>query len=60
MKEIMDMTIDHTRMVAEWKETKYLVVSSSFFMISAAYGFYKDLYFLSLVYFITSLISINF
>jgi len=56
----MDMTIDHTRMVAEWKETKYLVVSSSFFMISAAYGFYKDLYFLSLVYFITSLISINF
>ena len=60
MKEIMDMTVDHTRIVAEWKETKYLVISSSFFMISAIYGFYKDLYFLSCVLFFTSLISINF
>ena len=29
MKEIMDMTIDDNKIVAEWKETKYIVLSSS-------------------------------
>jgi hypothetical protein len=60
MKEMLDMTVDHTRIVAEWKETKYIVVSSSFFMVPAIYGLYNNLYFLSLISFVISLISINF
>jgi hypothetical protein len=59
IKEIMDMTVDNTRIVAEWKETKYLVLSSSLFMAPAIYGFYNNLYFLSLVLVFTSGISIN-
>ena len=54
------MTIDNNRVVAEWKETKYIVVSSSFFMIPAVYGFYNNLYVLPLILFITSLVSMNF
>jgi hypothetical protein len=59
MNEIIDMTIDHNRIVAEWKESKYIVVSSSFFMVPAVYGYYNNLYLLPLVLFITSSISIN-
>ena len=60
MKEILDMTIDHNRIVAEWKETKYIVVSSSFFMVPVVYGFYNNLYVLPFVLFIASSISMNF
>jgi hypothetical protein len=59
MKKIMDMTVDHNRIVAEWKETKYVVVSSSLFMVPAIYGLYNNLYLLPLVLFIASSISIN-
>ena len=60
MKEMIDMTIDNNRMVAEWKETKYLVVSSSFFMVPAIYGFYNNLYLLPCVLLLTTLFSMNF
>jgi hypothetical protein len=60
MKEIMDMTIDDNRIVAEWKETKYIVLSSSLFMIPAIYGYYHNLYFLPFALFIASLISMNY
>jgi hypothetical protein len=59
MNEIMDMTIDDNRIVAEWKETKYIVLSSSLFMAPAIYGYYHNLYFLPLVLFFASGISIN-
>ena len=59
MQEIMDMTIDNNKMVAEWKETKYIVVSSSLFMAPAIYGFYNNLYLLPFVLFAASSISIN-
>ena len=60
MQEIMDMTIDNNKMVAEWKETKYIVLSSSFFMAPAVYGFYNNLYFLPFVLLLTTLFSMNF
>ena len=53
------MTVDDNKIVAEWKETKYIVVSSSFFMAPAVYGFYYNLYFLPVVLFFASSISIN-
>jgi hypothetical protein len=60
MKEIMDMTIDHTRIVAEWKESKYIVLSSSFFMAPAIYGFYNNLYLLPVVLVLTTFFSMNY
>jgi hypothetical protein len=60
MNEILDMTIDNNRMVAEWKETKYLVVSSSFFMVPAIYGFYNNLYVLPFVLLLTTFFSMNY
>lgn len=60
MKEIMDMTIDHNRIVAEWKETKYIVGSSCLFIIPAIYGYYHNLSVLSFALFVTSLISMNY
>ena len=60
MKQIMYITIDPDKIVAEWKETKYLVVSSSFFMVPAIYGFYNNLYLLPCVLLLTTLFSINF
>jgi hypothetical protein len=60
MKEIMDMTIDNNRIVAEWKESKYIVFSSSFFMAPAIYGFYNNLYLLPVVLVLTTFFSMNY
>ena len=60
MQKMMDMTVDNNKIVAEWKETKYIVLSSSFFMVPAIYGFYNNLYLLPCVLVLTSLFSMNF
>lgn len=46
--------------IAEWNETKWLVLSSSLFMIPSIYGYYKQLYLHSLLLLLTSLISANY
>ena len=46
--------------IAEWNETKWLVLSSSLFMIPSIYGYYKQLYLHSLLLLLTSLISVNY
>jgi hypothetical protein len=48
------------KIIAGWKETKYIVVSSSFFMVPAIYGFYNNLYFLPGVLLFTTLFSVNY
>jgi hypothetical protein len=45
---------------ATWEYTRWLVVSSCFFMVPSAYAYYNQLYFNSYVLLLTSLISANY
>lgn len=58
--EIFDMQIIQDKRIAEWDETKWIVLSSFFFMIPSLYGYYKGLYFLANVLLLTSIISANY
>jgi hypothetical protein len=58
--EIFDMQIIPNKRIAEWDETKWIVLSSCFFTIPSIYGYYKGLYFLANVLFLTSIISANY
>ena len=60
MNEILDMTINPNMRVAQWNESRWIVLSSFFFTIPAIYGFYKELYNLSALLVVTSTISANF
>jgi len=46
--------------IAPWKDSKWLVLSSFYFMIPCIYSFYNKLYSFSLVLLLTSLISANY
>lgn len=46
--------------IAEWNESKWLVVSSFFFTVPATYAFINNLYSYSSLLFLTSLISANY
>jgi hypothetical protein len=50
----------HETYIAPWEQTKWLVLSSCFFLIPATYAYIHTLYLHSTVLFITSLISANF
>jgi hypothetical protein len=61
IKNVLDIsTIDPTRYVAPWNQTRWLVCSSLFFMFPGIYGYQKEQYFLSFISISTSLCSINF
>jgi len=53
-------TIDPNRYVAPWKQTRWVVGSSLFFLIPCAYSYKNNKLFLSSVAGLTSLISINY
>ena len=46
--------------IAEWKHSRWLVVSSSFFLIPSLYGYYIKFYGFSILLLLTSLISANY
>ena len=46
--------------VANWEHTKWLVLSSFFFMVPAIYAFINNLYSYFIILFLTSLISANY
>lgn len=47
-------------MIAKWEQTKWLVLSSYFFIFPSFYAFFYKLYFYFILLFLTSLISANF
>ena len=46
--------------IAEFEHTKWIVFSSSLFLLPAVYGLYKELYIWSILLCITTLISVNY
>ena len=46
--------------IADWEQTKWLVISSSLFLIPAVYSLYKGLYLWSFLLCMTTLISVNY
>ena len=61
INNILDIhTIDVTRYVAPYYQTKWIVCSSLFFLVPCAYGYMSEQYFLSIISFLTSACSINF
>ncbi len=54
------MKVDTDILVIEWEQSKWLVVSSFFFLLPSLYAFYNNLYFHSLLLVTTSLVSANY
>jgi hypothetical protein len=46
--------------IAYWEETKWLVLSSYFFIIPSYYAYINKLYLHSIILFLTSVISVNY
>ena len=46
--------------LAPWEQTKWLVLSSYFFIIPSVYSYFKQLYFYSILLLFTSIISANY
>jgi hypothetical protein len=53
------MTID-TDIIAPWEQTKWITLSSMFFIIPATYAFFNNIYYHSSLLFITSAVSANY
>jgi hypothetical protein len=61
IKEILDVdTIDDTKYVANWNQSKWLILSSCFFIIPCAYAFIHKEYILAGTLLLSSIISVNF
>jgi hypothetical protein len=60
MMEMLDMTYDPTVLEAPWEETRWVCMSSFFFMGPAVYSYYNGLCMLGSVLTLTSLISANY
>ena len=60
MMEMLDMSYDPTVLEAPWEETRWVCMSSFFFMGPAVYSYYNGLYMLGSVLTLTSLISANY
>tara|TARA_B100001287_G_scaffold271541_1_gene271975 strand:+ start:1456 stop:1884 length:429 start_codon:yes stop_codon:yes gene_type:complete len=54
------MSYNNYKLVAPWDQTKWIVASSSTFLIPSIYAYYKHIYYLSFISIITSFFSINF
>lgn len=61
IKNVLDIsTIDPTRYVAPFQQTRWLVGSASFFIVPCIYGYQKEQYFLAIISLLTTICSINF
>jgi hypothetical protein len=61
IKNVLDIsTIDPTRYVAPWRQTRWLVTSSCCFLVPSAYGYMREQYLLATTALLTSIFSINF
>ena len=60
IKEIFDMTIDHQKYVAPYEQSKWITLTSMFFLIPGIYGFQNEQYVMSFTLLLTSVISVNF
>jgi hypothetical protein len=61
IKNMLDIsTIDSTRYVAPYRQTRWIVGSSLFFMFPCVYGYKKEQYVLSIISLLTTICSINF
>jgi hypothetical protein len=60
IKNVLDQSIDLTRYVAPWRQTRWIVGSSCFIMIPSIYAFKKKQMMLATTSLLTSLCSINF
>lgn len=61
IKNVLDIsTIDSTRYVAPYKQTRWIVGSSCLFLIPSVYGYSCEQYLLATVALLTSMFSVNF
>ena len=61
IKNVLDVsTIDPTKYVAPYKQTRWVVGSSLLFFVPCVYGYQKEQYFLALISFLTATCSVNF
>jgi len=61
IKNVLDIsTIDPTRYVAPYKQTRWVACSSCLFLIPSVYGYLCGRYFLATVALLTSVFSVNF
>ena len=61
IKNVLDIsTIDPTRYVAPWRQSRWIVTSSCFFLVPCVYGYMREQYLLSAIALLTSIFSINF
>jgi hypothetical protein len=57
---IITKKINDEKYIARWEDTKWLVLSSLFFIIPATYAYINKLYFYCILLYFTSLISVNY
>ncbi len=61
IKNVFDIsTIDPTRYVAPWRQSRWIVTSSFFFLVPCVYGYMREQYLLSAIALLTIIFSINF
>jgi hypothetical protein len=59
LHEMIDMTVNYNK-GSEWRQTKWLVLSSTSFFIPSIYGYFVEEYLMSYTLFFTALISMNY
>jgi len=59
-KALLSYNPRKTMMIAPWKETRWLVLSSSFFILPAIYAYWYQLYFFTGILTLTSIVSANY
>ena len=57
---MLDLTYDPTRYIVDPNESRWIVLTSSLFVLPGLYGYYNELYNVFYVLLATSLISINY
>ena len=60
IKEIFIMSIDHNKYVAPYEETRWIMMSSLFFLVPSTYGYKNEQYFMSTTLMLASLFSVNY
>ena len=60
ISEILDMTVDYNHKGPEWRQTKWIVLSSTSFLGPSIYGYIQEEYIISYTLCCASLISMNY
>jgi len=60
ISEMLDMTVDYNHKGPEWRQTKWIVLSSTSFLVPSIYGYIQEEYIMSCTLFYTALISMNY